>query len=457
MKHRVISVKFRAIVVFIAVLFSSMLGANLFGVSLNKIALIPLLLVLLYDNYENKKPYKCGSSTFIYLFFFFFASVSSVLALFADYADKYAGYKSSEILFIVQIFLIYIPLLILLNKTSNKNLYFDYFKRAIVLVARLNILWAVSQFIIYYLTGNDINLNTIAFFYNSGTYTYSSATSFLEGVGEILRITGLCFDPAYCGFILLVGYCFDRSVWFKILYFLGTVLAISRTTIFAIMFVFIVNIILSLYNNRGVIKFSRLKQIAVVLIITLLAVLIIASYFDLSDFVKVFLMKLNFKNNGDIGDGRHMLYPKAALYILFHKYNVLQFLFGFGPRNSGTILVNFAPQYNSYMTQSFLAEMWATECDFSELLLGYGVIGFILYVVLMLKNFKVNNKYSVIYLAFLFVGFMYDISSSTYLTLIMIFTCAGFCDYIHQAEKAEIKLKTGSLKSLNGNAGGVDA
>lgn len=446
-KIKVVSMssRLRLLAVFIAVLFTSMLGAQFCDVSLNKIALIPLLLILVYDNLNTKTGSSYGYNyyTLIYSLFFLSAAISSIFALSANYADKYEGYTSDTILFFVQIFIFYIPLLLLLTRAHNKKVYFKYFKKSLICVARLNVLWAAVQFVAFYLFGEDINVHTISFFYG-GVTAYRSPILNLDGIKtSLLRLTGLSYEPAYYGLIIVIGFCFDRNGWVKLLYFIGAVLAVSRASIFAIVFIAVGKAIINLINNRGVITFKfRMRKLLMGLILIIAALIFVTSYFDLSLLHKILLSRLNIGLGDDIGTGRHLLYPSAAIKILCSKYNFFQILFGYGPRNSGTILVNFAPEYNSsYMTSIYLTEKWATECDFSELLLGYGIIGFGLYVALMLSCFKIINKDSIIYLTFLLIGFMYDISSSTYLVLFMIFTCAGFNRCINQTNKIQNRKK----------------
>ena len=68
-------------------------------------------------------------------------------------------------------------------------------------------------------------------------------------------------------------------------------------------------------------------------------------------------------------------------------------------------------------------DKWSIECDYVNQLWSYGYISFIVYYYWYIKNalstFKLNKKYVVLFMTFLFEGFLYNITFNWVLFLII--------------------------------------
>ena len=128
-------------------------------------------------------------------------------------------------------------------------------------------------------------------------------------------------------------------------------------------------------------------------------------------------------SNADLSTTRHSSYPLLAMQSLGSFKHVINWLFGIGPRTSGLALVNSVGVGGVYNFNT--NSIWAVECDFAELLLGYGIIGLLLYYYVLIAFFR-NKKYEckMFGLAMLVMSFMYDYSSLTLTMITIIFVTA---------------------------------
>ena len=105
---------------------------------------------------------------------------------------------------------------------------------------------------------------------------------------------------------------------------------------------------------------------------------------------------------------------------------------------SGTILAHFDVM-NAYLGSHMFTTAWTVECDVAELLLGYGLLGFILYYINVFKLKRVSEYGKVLVITYFLYSIMYDISASTFSQLIMmIFLCCG---------ESSFKYKTGEKRN----------
>lgn len=409
MIHFSLKAFFLNISLFIAILLSSCLGSSFFGISLNKVCLIPFMIYLIFDI----KSYAIERKTIPLLLFFIIALCSSIYALTASYSSEIIGYKNSVILYFVQIIIFYIPLIFLIQNSKSKELIYVKFISIIKLVCKIHAIWGVFQFLIFTVFKYNIN-NSIAFLYGGST---PYALINLGSLGVFLRPSGLNFDPAYFGIILVIGVIFESKKIWKLFYLICAFLAMSRSSILVICLLFIFPYII----GRRKIKLSK-SNIAIFLGCCLVIVLLF-SFPATRNQINALLSRFNFKteiNSQDQGTMRHLLYIPKSILVLFTQYNPLQVIIGFGPRQSGTIIAHSGVM-NDYLLDSMFSTSWIIECDVADLLLGYGLIGFVLYYVSLINIARYNKKYGIYLAVSIFVyGIMYDISASTFVLLIII-------------------------------------
>ena len=406
-----------SVVLFIAVLFGSMLGATLFGVSLNKISLIPLLVFSLYIAARN--GIALGKTSAPLFAFYALAILSSLIALTASYASSYEDYATNLIQEIVQILVFYVPILMCFSNYDNKGRALSHLKKSIVYVCRINVIYSLFQFFFYAALKIDINTYLLAPFYGGD---FSTLLTNQGQAGIFMRVSGFCADAAFLGLILVIGFAFERKAVFKFLIFLVAVLALSRVAIVVIVF----QIVFRFIKER---KYNNITGKGLLLLCLLPAAIAVAfSIESIRTQMEGLLVRFGnlFGENSAIdGSNRHLMYSSKALEILFTKYDPLQFLIGYGPRNSGTIIFNMHVM-DEYLNAGMMTTVWAAESDVAELLLGYGVVGTLLYLWSLIKLRKAFPGASVVIASLLLFGIMYNISSSTFINLflVLVSSCA---------------------------------
>lgn len=397
--------------VFIMLFFSSVLGAQVFGISLNKLAIIPFLIYMLLTTNIRDNHIVVGRRASILIMFFFLSIVSSIISLTASYSNI-EGYTSNVINYTTQNIIFYIPLVVLVYNSTQKDEIITAVKKSISIIFRVNIIVAIIEFISYFIVGDALANQILSIFYGKNA---QSAIINLFSLGTFIRPAGLNLDPAYFGIILCLGNVFEDKPFWRLMGFAVALIAMSRTAIVIICVLFI-------YRNYKNFKKIKFKYAMIALAVIIVAIIIFLTNDRISNQIMGMLRRFNFSSemsSEDTGTARHLLYIPKSIEIFLFKYNLIQKLIGFGPRASGTILAH-SNVMNKYLMPSSFTTRWVLECDFAELLLGYGLIGFILYymIAFRLRNAGEYGKY--FFIVVLLYSIMYDISSSTIVRLLMI-------------------------------------
>lgn len=402
--------------VFIMVFFSSIVGGQFFGVSLNKVCMIPLILYLI----AHSKNCLFKKSLFPLAGFYLIGAFSAIVSLIAPYADDIEGYVSRSVFYAIQMVILFIPMLILLSGSEKKDAILDYTVESVVLTSRINIIIVFLEFVSYFIVDVTFANSLLGLIYGIDN---AVALINLPGIGIFLRPAGLNMDPAYLGIILVFGFLFEKNTIWKMLGFAAAACAMSRSSILIIVLLAIFS-----YVKKNGIRKIKPKYIAITVLCIVAVGVAVQSIPSLSSQITGMLSRLHLGNemkSEDVGTMRHMLYiPKSIEVFLFH-YNPIQQLIGFGPRLSGTIIAQ-ANVMNSYLNPEMFHTAWTIECDIAELLLGYGLIGFVLYYCCIFKLRRIRGYGKMLFLVLFLYSIMYDISASTYaqFVLMVFLSCA---------------------------------
>lgn len=409
------------IVIFIAVFFSSVLGAQFLGVSLNKIALLPLECYLIYLMLTKGRAIKFCTWMYPIVLFYAVQILGSLFGLLnVDYIQSYEGYSSTLINNIIQNVFIYLPIVFLIGQINDKQQLLILLKKCIIYVARIHLCWIILQFILWNIF--NIDFNELIFeevLRGQLGENFGSTTIFLNGEVQ-LRATGLNYEPAAAATVMMMGICFDKSLALKILYTIGTVLGMSRTGVVVAIICLVVQFILALYTKK--INFSSKKLIILVLSLVFIIIILFVSVPSLR--TQVLNLIDRFTNMGSNNDGseRHVMYPIYSLYSWAFDLNLYQKFFGVGARVSGLVFVE-SPyvSLNMAFNDSMLRTAWEVECDYAAILLGDGLIGIVAYLWIIIKYIKSKNlEYIALGIAVLCFGLMYNTFSSTLFQIVTI-------------------------------------
>lgn len=411
---------------FVAVFFSSVIGAQIGPVSINTVALLPLLFYLLikrvFINHDKfiipwKNPY---------LWFCVSMAISSVLALFRPYA-YIEGYLSSQIFCLIQSIVICIPLLCLAYDFAPIS---NCLVRSFVWTFRIHLIWAIFQYSLW--TFFDFDLNNFFF------------TSLLGGLGKegwtavsnlgtandpivVLRVSGLNSDGAFLGIIVIIGIVLDRSLVFKILGLAVTFISMQRSTILAIVVMLLLFIIQILTHRRPGMHLPKLKPIGYFSLIAL--VVAIALIFILSpeirNSVSLFASRFDITkltSGNDSGTMRHLLYIPETLRLLIALGFVVA-LFGVGPKTSGLIF-SMAPNSVSEILNKTMESgaVWTIESDFASVMAGCGFVGGACYLASFFQWAKSrNNSVQLLAITLFIFGLMYNFTQLMFIRLLFLY------------------------------------
>lgn len=402
--------------VFIMVFFSSIVGGQFFGVSMNKVCMIPLILYLII----HSKSFSLRKSLLPLAGFYLVAALAAIISLIAPYADNIEGYISRSVFYALQMVILFIPMLFLLSGSKRKEEILVYTIDSVILTSRINIIIAFLELASFFIVNTSFTDSLLGFLYGIDN---ASALIYLPGLGVFLRPAGLNMDPAYLGIILVFGFLFEKNTIWKMLGFAAAACSMSRSSILIIVLLAIFS-----YVKKNGIRKIKPKYIAITVLCIVAVGVAVQSIPSLSSQITGMLSRLHLGNemkSEDVGTMRHMLYiPKSIEVFLFH-YNPIQQLIGFGPRLSGTIIAQ-ANVMNSYLNPEMFRTAWTIECDIAELLLGYGLIGFVLYYFCVFRLRKIKGYGKMLFLVFFLYSIMYDISASTYaqFVLMVFLSCA---------------------------------
>ena len=398
------------------IFFSSIIGAKISNISLNKICIIPLYIYLLF--HINKKP-KISTDVIPLLLFYLTSVISAILSLTAPYSSI-QGYTSRSVMYLVQTLFIYIPLAILIYNYHAKQEILESSKSAAVFTYRINILFALLEFFSFFLVNTTLSNGILKLFYGIDN---ASALINLGSLGIFLRPTGLNMDPAYFGIILTIGIIFEKKKIWKWIGMFVAIISMSRTAIIIVIVLYIYEII----RKKNILMVSKEAVISISAVLFAITLLLLKSS-NISSQIAGLLARFNIfseSQSADYGTLRHLVYIPKSIEVFITQFNPIQMLFGFGPRQSGTIIAN-SHIMDNYLNAEMFKMPWTIECDISELLLGYGIVGLILYYVnvFSLKNYGDDGR-KLLIVIFLY-SIMYDISSSTIAVLfIMIYKCCN--------------------------------
>ena len=403
---------------FFAVLASSMIGAQIQGVSLPKIALIPLeiyLLVLLKNSsiVMNKEKWM--------LLGWFTLIVTSSYLNYCVTDSPLKGYKEVLLLNIIQTLIFQIPLLFLFSGVSDA---FEKMKKYILVAAKISCIWCFVQFVAWYVFFFDFNHFFFIDLLRGVLGDREWTALYYDGQISSIRPTGFTHDPAFLSLLLVLGFVLTNSKYWKYLFFAGTLVAISRVGIISIVAIFFYQKYKAASLN---LKIGNLVSGLCVSLVFIFATILL---YNNNSFVENQIDKVVFRTvnmtNGKARDGseRHLYYVPAAVFTCIEMPAYNQIL-GTGSRTGGNALI-ITGAYKRFfeIIGNSQWNSWAIECDPAELLLGMGVSGLSLYYIIIFsfirKYSKGNLQDKMLFLVIPFFGIMYNVSMHPLITLLLI-------------------------------------
>lgn len=409
--------KIEYIVIFIATFFSATSGVEILGISMSKVAIIPLVIYLLFTMTSKVTLNSAQKSMLIW---YACAIMSGIIGLLSRYSETFIDYNNRVLLFAIQIVIIYLPILLFAKRITNV---YNKFIKAIIITAKINVLWAITQFVLW--QGFQIDFNSIVFDDVFRGFFGNNWTSWSYEAGQLgLRVTGINKDSAYLSIIMIFGFAFSNSKIWKALFALAIALSMSRTGMLAILFCFCLQILefLKEKNARKAFKILVLSVCSIVFAFFVINKIpslkgqIEYAFFRLQD---IFISS----DKQTISTSRHIAYITIPLAVWFQDMGIIHKLFGMGPRVGGVALVSSDLSKDIVFSRKMFTHAWAIECDYAELLLGHGILGYIIYWVFFRLYQMGDRKDKQFILTFLVMGFFYCYIDITLMQIFILFLC----------------------------------
>ena len=409
--------------IFIGVFFSSIVGAQLFGVSLNKIAIMPLEIMLI-----SKTLLKQGSTNLYInknkkrlILWYIINVLSSILGLIFinNYNVKYIDdFERTELLWIIQICIIYLPILLMLP--NNNNILKSDVRESLLLTAKIQALWTLLQFFLYYVYNFDLNEVVFHDILKQASSNWT-AYSYIDGK-ILLRPTGLNHDPAFLGILMIIALIYEkRSLW-KLIYLFVIVISLSRSALVTAAALLIYKIISYINNNTLKVKRNLfIRLVAMSLCVLLVFYFLYNKIPSINEQVSRLIARFSTIKTGQDGTSLHLGYFRYSIIVSLFIMPVINTLLGIGMPVSG---VGFNI-YHNYISKLEIGHRinlaWTIESDFATVLLGTGVIGLVIYYLNLLNFYKeesiVPQNRELIF-CILIYGFMYNLAGLTFMQFV---------------------------------------
>lgn len=404
--------------IYFAIFLSSIIGVQIGGISLNKMALIPLEIILLLQpnlQYQIKNVKRNRMHLVMWYCIAIFASLGGFL--FAEnvaYIYK-ADIEKKELYQVIQSLLIYIPIIVLIPNKIKKRDTKIIIKDAFIITARIQTIWAIIQFFLYYVLSFDLNKWLFVDVLKNASEQWTRFNN-IGGV-ILLRPTGLNQDAAFLGILLIVGSIFDTSYIWKILYVLVGILSFSRATLITMLAL----LAYRLYKKiRGKLIIIRLNNILKILIVFGLILIVFGYLYVNVPFINTqinrMILRLTMISSGQDGTAKHMSYPKVATEIYLFNMPIYTKLFGIGLPITGVAFNAFSNYIDSFtMGVGYIDRVWTIECDYATTLIGTGIVGLFIYYSFYLKLYKNTRDLHIkeLIICIVIYGVMYNLAGIT--------------------------------------------
>lgn len=296
---------------------------------------------------------------------------------------------------------------------KEKVQYLASYIRGVYISSIIQMIWGYAQ-ILFDAAGRD--LNSIIFkdiFHMMGDY----ATQYQFGR---LKVSGLCWNAGNLAPLITFGYIFTKNSYLKVAFFLLGFLSGSRTLMLGLLVATFIEIIITDKFKTSVSKKSVFfGGIAFIIGAIALATNLDAISYKAMEIANLLDIKDRVKTEGSANTHFYYLTSVPAITM---KNDLISNLFGYGPGCSGYAQSELMKFYAT-------SDKWSIECDYVNQLWSYGYLGFIVYYYWYFKNIvktiRIDKRYAVLFVSFLFEGLLYNITFNWVLFLIMAFFLLG--------------------------------
>lgn len=278
--------------------------------------------------------------------------------------------------------------------TSTKvSLIKKFFCYAII----IHFLWSILQFFLFSWKGIDLN----DLIFNQILHTRDSLSTSVI-VDNVIRPTGLSWHTSNFIPLIAIGYFLCPNIYIRLMLLCMAIFSSSSTSIITFILCTLLNLTDKKTNSA---KFKKKK----IIYLTITLILILLLYNNFSELINNSVIRSYERISSSIlFEGTPD--PHLAYYLtlpdVWDKMSLTRKLFGFGPLGSGYM-------YNLLYNRFNYLDFWVVESDIINILLGFGITGFLLFYSWLFytakKGWKIDRKYTYIFIVLIISGFFYNI------------------------------------------------
>ena len=402
--------------IYIFCLLNSISGLQIAGISLYTIFVAIFATFIIYGFAKNGNHYYRISKRDYFAIYILCSSLSCIFSIFYKYILPHVP--------IVRTYLlncgIYLVMFVLLKnyKTDYKCELISTFRNGLIFAARVQAVWGLLQFMLLYTF--HLNINQILFEeILHSTNSRDWIMGFYNGNIWNMRITGLNYENSMFALVVCVGMALENNIIWKPFLMLMAVLSLSRTSWVMVAGYVSLLAIRWIMNKRKMISSRR------VLAIIILFVVMFIVYFQnnaVQRQVSNIILRLTDSTALSVSASRHILYYPYGLLLWFTDANLLQKILGFGMRCSGVAFSQNSQVASIVGIYESFNNAWAVECDVIGLLLGGGLLTFLMYYLLCFSIFNnKSNQFRDVIFIILVGGITYHYHSISYVIFILMF------------------------------------
>lgn len=368
------------------------------------------LCCLMYQIQNGLNIRKRGNDLLI--LYFFWVSISHLICAMRMPKLWTSDLVTSYVQFLA-VFIIYVTFD---HKSETNMAYKSAFIKGVYCSALVQMIWVYLQF-----GGKVLNIDVNSLVFRDFLHMSVAETTQISDYG--IKLSGFCWNSANLAPLMIFGYLYTRKSGIKALFLLISLLSNSKTLMLGMVICFVLNAVLPRFKTLQIKKRNMIRAVGFVV----LASLFVAFFWsDFKNWLDKAISLLNVIDNvsKEPSTYAHFRYISTVPEIL-KRNNVFSNVFGFGPGCSGYVFSKYFNQYSGIK--------WTIECDYVNILWQYGLVGFFLYYLWMLRNLteigRMDLKYVMLFITYLMMGFMYNITFNWVFLLVLFVFSLGHNGY----------------------------
>ncbi|WP_297423409.1 hypothetical protein [Clostridium sp.] len=392
------------------------------------LAYIFLFITLLMLITRNRFKINIGKRN-IKLILFYIIQIASFLITVTYQTGEYITYSFRNIFFVA---FLYIPLVLVLDNEDTK-IYGEYFCKGLKISIYIQSVWAIMEILLWNIYKFQLNEYIFAEILKVNAYDHSLTNYVYTNQGVLIRASGIGWEPAQLGFLLVLGFFISKSKLSKLFFISLIFISYSRTAL-------VTFIIAEIYFCIKRITKENLmtKKNLIYIFFGVFIMLALMVKFDIYSKMDVIFGRINLSYiSSDEGSSRHLLYYPYALYIMFAKTDLIKLFLGYGTGIAGyPYFLN--SDVASVLNVGYWSKPWQPETDYVSIFVGNGIMGLVLYLSILRDNLKRIKDLNVFYLGNLLLvisGIFYVYYNYIWVNLILVFLCISKNNVITSMKK----------------------